>query len=281
MTVGNLYHSLKRCLSEKYSPSESKEMVLLIFEALKNWTLTDILIRQEEEISEYISDKSYRIADRILKGEPIQYIVGMAHFYGMKFKVDRNTLIPRPETSELVDIIVSNNSDRKDLRVLDIGTGSGCISIALARNLKFPKITAVDISDGALKVAEENARNLKADVKFIKGDILRLPAPSGNYDIIVSNPPYVMMSEAEKMDVNVLDYEPATALFVPDIEPLLFYLPIIEYAAAYLNPEGQLYFEINPLCSEILKKAVSDKGFGYIEIIKDISGKDRFIYAIK
>ena len=281
MTVGSLFSELRSKLTEKFSPSEAKEMSLLIFESLKNWTQTDLLIHNNDAVSDYIVNKATGIVNRTLKGEPLQYILGVAHFYGLKFKVTPATLIPRPETTELVDLIVDNNTDRKDLKVLDLGTGSGCIAISLARNLKFPLVSAIDISSEALAVARENAKALNVAVDFRQEDILNLPAPADKYDIIVSNPPYILTKEAENMDLNVLDYEPHTALFVPDNDPLKFYIPIIEFAERYLDGDGQLYFEINPLCAISLSERVKNAGFRNVEIVKDISGKDRFIYAVR
>lgn len=281
MTVGSLFSELRSKLTEKFSPSEAKEMSLLIFESLKDWTQTDLLIHNNDAVSDYIVNKATGIVNRTLKGEPLQYILGVAHFYGLKFKVTPATLIPRPETTELVDLIVDNNADRKDLKVLDLGTGSGCIAISLARNLKFPLVSAIDISSEALAVARENAKALNVAVDFRQEDILNLPAPAEKYDIIVSNPPYIHTKEAENMDLNVLDYEPHTALFVPDNDPLKFYIPIIEFAERYLDGDGQLYFEINPLCAISLSERVKNAGFRNVEIVKDISGKDRFIYAVR
>ena len=281
MTVGSLFSELRSKLTEKFSPSEAKEMSLLIFESLKDWTQTDLLIHNNDAVSDYIVNKATGIVNRTLKGEPLQYILGVAHFYGLKFKVTPATLIPRPETTELVDLIVDNNTDRKDLKVLDLGTGSGCIAISLARNLKFPLVSAIDISSEALAVARENAKALNVAVDFRQEDILNLPAPAEKYDIIVSNPPYILTKEAENMDLNVLDYEPHTALFVPDNNPLKFYIPIIEFAERYLDGDGQLYFEINPLCAISLSERVKNAGFRNVEIVKDISGKDRFIYAVR
>jgi len=281
MTVGSLYASVRDELGKKFNPSEANEISLLIFESLKNWSLTDILVRQDEDVSDFIAKKADSYVRRTLEGEPIQYIIGFAHFYGMRFKVTTDTLIPRPETTELVDIIVKKYRNVKDLRVADIGAGSGCIAISLARNLKFPDITAIDISDNALIVAKENAKTLKADVIFEKSDILSLPVPSHNYDIIVSNPPYITLSEAQYMDANVLEYEPASALFVPDNDPLRFYSPTIDYAVKYLNDGGGLFFEVNPRYAIDIRQTIESKGFGSVDIINDISAKKRFVCATK
>lgn len=281
MTIGSLFNSLKAELTEKFGASEAKEMVLLIFESLKGWSQTDILIKQDEDVSDFISAKAEGIVKKTLEGEPLQYILGVAHFYGLKFKVTSATLIPRPETTELVDLIVNKFGNRKDLRVLDLGTGSGCIAIAIARNLKFADITATDISEDALKVARENASDLKVKINFKQEDILNMPQPTEKFDIIVSNPPYILVSEAESMDLNVLDYEPSSALFVPDNDPLKFYTPTIQYASENLNRGGGVYFEINPMFADQIREELHNAGFEDVNIIKDISAKNRFVYAIK
>ena len=199
----------------------------------------------------------------------------------MDLKVDRSVLIPRHETEELVDLIVDGNKGRQDLRVLDIGTGSGAIAIALSRNLPFAHVTAIDISEAALKIARENARALHADIDFIRQDVFTWqPAPE-SFDIIVSNPPYIANSEKAAMDSNVLDYEPHSALFVPDSEPLIFYSRIATIAIGALAGGGRLYFEINPLFAADLVRMLGAEGFRDIEVHKDISRRDRFISCSK
>ena len=272
-------------LTPMYGAGEAKAMVQIIFENLKGWTPVDMAIRANEPVSGYIQGKIKAVVDRLLESEPIQYIFGTADFYGMKLKVTRDTLVPRPETAELVDIIVNENR-RKDLRVLDLGTGSGCIAIALSRNLPFADVTAADISDGALAVARENGKTLHADVEFIKADILTLAdnpgaAGEGPYDIIVSNPPYVAESEKKDMEANVLRYEPAGALFVPDDDPLEFYKAILRYAAVALAPDGKLYFEINPLFTAELLSEARKEGFGDLSVTRDSFGKERFLRAAR
>lgn len=281
MTVGNLFASIRNRLSSRFPAGEAKEMALLIFESVKGWNLTDILIHQEDDISDFIIDKTDSIVRRTLEGEPLQYITGVAHFYGFKLKVNPSTLIPRPETTELVDMIADRYRNDKDLRILDLGTGSGCIAIALARILRFPEVTAVDISEGALAVASRNAKDLGVRINFRKEDILHLPDPPHKYDIIVSNPPYITLKEAQDMDVNVIDHEPATALFVPDNDPLKFYTPIIRYAADNLVNRGGLFFEVNPLFADEIRRQILNAGFSDAIVIKDISAKNRFISATR
>ena len=188
-------------------------------------------------------------------------------------------LIPRPETEQLVDLIVNENK-ASDLRVLDMGTGSGCIAISLARALKFACVDALDVSREALAIARENAAALKVKVRFFEHDML-LPQPAATYDIIVSNPPYICWSERESMDDNVKEYEPAQALFVPDDDPLLFYKSIVRYASQSLESGGRLYLEINQRFGEEMKNLLKGSGFTEVRIIQDSFGKVRFAAAVR
>lgn len=267
-------------LSPKYGLGEAKAMSKIIFEHLKGWTAVDLAIKANEPISEYLHNKIQSIISRLLDDEPLQYIIGWADFYGMKLDVNPSVLIPRPETTELVDIIVRQNTE-KDLRVLDFGTGSGCIAIALARNLRFPSVVAVDKSDPALKVAQDNARKLYANIDFVNSDILDLtsnipPQLETQFDIIVSNPPYIANKEKAGMSNNVLLHEPASALFVPDSDPLIFYNAILHYATKHLSTNGTIYFEINPLFAQNMIKSTKQSEFSNIEILRDTEGKLRF-----
>jgi len=270
-------------LTPKYGDGEAREMARIIFENLKGWNPVEIAIRQEEPISGYITGKVDAVIDRLLDNEPIQQIFGNADFYGLRLKVSRDTLIPRPETAELVDIIVKENS-RKDLRVLDAGTGSGCIALALSRNLPFSEVTAIDISDNALDVARENGKTLRCNVDFRKADILSLPdgLRGNSFDIIVSNPPYIAEKEKSAMERNVLDYEPASALFVPNNDPLKFYTAILKAAQGeLLIPGGRLYFEINPIYADLLREETERLGFSNVTLTRDTDGKQRFLSAEK
>lgn len=280
MNFSETVNDLKKRLAPIYGEGEAKAMVRLIFHHLKGWSATDIIVNGDRQVSPYIHSLIERIMIRLTRGEPIQYVLGEARFYGMDLKVNRNVLIPRPETEELVDMIVKENG-RSDLRVLDIGTGSGAIAIALSRNLRFPRVTAIDISPEALEVAGENARRLHADIFLREKDIFTYMPPEDSYDIIVSNPPYIPEEEKEDMERNVLDYEPGLALFVPDSEPLLYYSRISEVAIRALTPGGLLYLEINPRFAEALRDMLLNDGFVNIEIFNDISHRQRFIRAEK
>lgn len=272
--------SLRAALVPRFGKGEAEAIIRLIFLHLKGWDTVDLIINEDKELSEFIKSQVTDILHRVLEGEPIQYVVGTAYFYGMDLKVNPSVLIPRPETEELVDLIVKGNQE-PDLRVLDIGTGSGCIAIALARNLRFPDVTAIDISPEALETAKENARILKANIKFELEDIFTYSPIESSFDIIVSNPPYIDESEKSDMEANVLDHEPHSALFVPDNDPLMFYRRICDVARIALSAKGKLYFEINPRHAEEMKSLMNGSGFSDVEIIKDIHGRDRFIWGKK
>jgi release factor glutamine methyltransferase len=224
--------------------------------------------------------------DKLLQNIPLQYVIGTAFFMDLELAVNPSVLIPRPETEELVSLILKQYSGRKSdskLNILDIGTGSGCIPIALKRYMPQSTITAIDISHEALKVATENAKRNNVEINFIQADILdhsqwtQLP----QFDMIISNPPYVTNSEKKQMQRNVLDHEPHTALFVPDDDPLIFYREIIALAKIKLREEGSLWFEINEMFGDDLKHMTKNQGFKEVNIIFDFRGKSRFLHAIK
>lgn len=230
------------------------------------------------------SDMLAQSIERLLQHEPLQYITGKAHFYGLEFKVNSHVLIPRPETEELVHLILQASSPSAPISILDIGTGSGCIPIALKKHLPSATVYALDVSAEALKVAEENARLNEADVQFIKGDILDPETGSGmtmsTLDMIVSNPPYITGNEKADMHANVLQHEPHLALFVPDEDPLLFYKAIARFANRHLKTGGTLYVEINAAYGEEVKNCMHMYGFADIVIVKDMQGKDRMVKGI-
>lgn len=272
--------TLHKRLDPMYGHGEAEAMIRIIFHYLKGWSVTDMLIHDDSELSPYIKGEIASITDRLLLGEPIQYITGEAPFHGLNLHVDPSVLIPRPETSMLVDIICDANK-RPDLRVLDIGTGSGCIAIALARTLPFATVSALDISGDALRVARRNATDLKVKLDFIEADMSDYHPGRDSLDIVVSNPPYVLESEKSAMEVNVLEHEPPSALFVPDSDPLVFYRSVARIAHEGLTDGGRLYLEINPLLARETSALVESHGFGSVDVIKDQFGKDRFITAIK
>ena len=219
---------------------------------------------------------------RLKKQEPIQYILGTTEFYGLTFKVNEHTLIPRPETEELVDWVLSNLHDQdRVLDILDIGTGSGCIAISLAKNIPTARVSGLDISEKTLEVAQENAIKNQVLVSFCKKDILETTALKNKYDVMVSNPPYVRQLEKKAMNPNVLDYEPGLALFVPNEDPFLFYRKIAQLAMVSLQTRGWLYFEINEYLSKEMDVLLKDIGFANIEIKKDFREVPRMIKCQK
>lgn len=255
-------------------------MTRLIMDEVLHFSPVDIVLRAQNDVPDFFPEALEKIISRLEKQEPIQYILGGAWFHGHRFAVTPATLIPRPETEQLVDLVVDENSERADLRVLDIGTGSGCIAISLARALKFAQVTGLDVSDEALAVASGNAKSLKAHVDWVEADLLANPQwPEASLDIVVSNPPYICQSERATMERNVLDYEPGLALFVPDDDPLLFYRPIARLASSALVPGGHLYLEVNSRFSDDVVSLLTRHGFCDAQSVRDSYGNVRFVTA--
>jgi len=279
MILKEAIEQLKSGLAGVAEPQEVQAMIRVICEDVFNYDPVDVALRQESELPGFAPQRIADIIARLQRHEPLQYIVGSARFHGHRFKVTPAVLIPRPETEQLVDLVIDENP-ASDLRVLDMGTGSGCIAISLARALKFAQVDALDVSRDALAIARENAAALKVKVRFFESDML-LPQPSASYDIIVSNPPYICWNEREAMDRNVKDYEPGQALFVPDNDPLLFYKAIARYAGESLERGGRLYLEINQRFGAEVKRLLEDSGLDEVRIIEDSYGKVRFAAAVK
>jgi release factor glutamine methyltransferase len=243
----------------------------------------DFALRPEKELSSIEIEKFESAIHRLSLHEPIQYIIGETEFLGLKFKVDEHVLIPRPETEELVQWLLDDIRESKNpsnLKILDIGTGSGCIAISLAKNLPNAEIFALDISEKALKTAKENAGLNKVKVNFIQADILNLEALAGKFDIIVSNPPYVREMEKTEMHRNVLENEPDLALYVKDTDPLIFYKKITKLAEESLIKEGNLYFEINQYLANETEEILKNFGFK-TGLKKDIFGNYRMLRGRK
>ena len=279
MTTREAILQLRNELGLIYDPREIEGMTRVIFEEVLLWKPVDIVMRDNEELPTFFPNRLNEIITRLLRHEPLQYILGKARFHGHSFTVTPAVLIPRPETEQLVDMIIDQNPG-SDLQVIDLGTGSGCIAISLARALKFAQVTATDISRDALAIAQHNAQELKTRVRFVEQDIFNCPTPLEAWDIIVSNPPYITESEKTAMEPNVLNYEPHGALFVPDNDPLLFYKAIAPYAAQSLERGGRLYLEINQRFGNEVKRLLEDNGFDEVRIIEDSFGKVRFAAAI-
>jgi release factor glutamine methyltransferase len=242
----------------------------------------------ETEIAATDSERIENILTRLKTGEPVQYILGHTEFYGLPFKVNPSVLIPRPETEELVEWGIESwrlavGGWREPFHILDIGTGSGCIAITLKKNLKEAEVSAIDISTEALKTAKENAELNEADVHFIQDDILNPTHHSlltTHYSLIISNPPYVTQDDKKQMHTNVTDFEPHTALFVPEDDPLIFYKAIADFASTHLEKGGLLFFEINESYGEQTVELLKHKLFNNIELRRDMGGRFRMIKAI-
>jgi release factor glutamine methyltransferase len=270
----SIYKELTSNLENIHSKNESKSIVRLLFEHLGYSNLE--LITNKSQI---IPQEQIKFLDaalhRLHAYEPIQYILGKVDFYGLQFEINPSALIPRQETEELVDMVLKE-TEGNNPKILDIGTGSGCIALSLKSNMPKAKVDALDNSELALAIAVENSRNLELNVHFHHIDILHEAILPGDYDIIVSNPPYVTETDKSVMGENVIEYEPHNALFVPNEAPLIFYDCIVELAALHLHQNGKLYFEINESLGSQVKTLLSESGFQNVRIIKDLNGKDRF-----
>ena len=276
------YNELWHQLAPLYGDGEAKAIAQMVYEVRYGLTLSDIYLGKDTQLSADCQAELQEIAKRLADNEPVQYVLGVADFCGRQYHVEPGILIPRPETEHLCRLITKHvaigSANRK---VLDIGTGSGCIAITLALDIPNSQVTAWDISPIALRVAKGNAEQLGAQVNVVENDMLQQTyqvAPQ--WDLIVSNPPYICDSEAEEMDANVLDYEPEIALFVPDDDPLQFYVPIMNYAQSALHPGGELWLETNPLYEEIIEERLLELGFN-VTAHDDQFGKTRFIQAIR
>lgn len=295
-------------LEKLYGSDEANALIMILLEHYFNIDKIKIALEPDLRLSESELLTLHFAVKELLKNKPVQYIIGETEFCGMRFFVNENVLIPRPETEELVNQLIScsvnqltvnpHPSFRPDIEhremvaekspanisILDIGTGSGCIAISLAKLLKDSDVTAVDISEKALEVARKNAEANGVNVHFVHDDILNphvktYGRASQQFDIIVSNPPYVCESEKSDMRANVLDYEPSTALFVSDNDPLVFYRKILEFAQKTLKPNGTVWFEINEKFGKEIKNLCLEKGFKNVEIIRDFRGKERVVRA--
>jgi release factor glutamine methyltransferase len=280
-TIKDIRLYLSKELKEIYKEPELNAIANLIIKTTIGVTRLHQLYMPEHQVTSQQDEIITGICNEIKTGKPIQYILGETIFYDCIFRVSGDTLIPRPETEELVDLIIKENHGYTGL-ILDIGTGSGCIAIALAKNLPQAEIYGIDISEEALIIARENASLNNTQVTFVKGDILNIENDQINKaGIIVSNPPYVRNSEKSFMSKNVLDFEPHIALFVNDSDPLVYYKAILKLAEIILIPGGKVYFEINEAMGKLMIELIEKSGYSGIEIVSDINGKDRMIKGRK
>jgi release factor glutamine methyltransferase len=279
MLLSNYINQIKAKLATAYPLNETNALVNIIFRHVFRYTTHDLIINASEIIKNEKQKEINGIISRLLQHEPIQYIIGETEFFGLKFSVTPDVLIPRNETEELVQYIINENPSFNG-NILDIGTGSGCIAISLMKHLKNAHVFACDISPNALKTAQKNAKMNNVDVTFFQHDILLNKESTFQYDIIVSNPPYVTEKEKDMMESNVLKHEPHTALFVPDSDPLKFYNAIASFADKTLSTNGVLWLEINEQYGKATCELLSEYGFKAI-VLKDLNKRDRMIKAQK
>ena len=272
----------QRTLSSLYDAGEIKQLFLMAYSSVTGENAIQYLLNSRAELRLDLSDKFVGILEELKSGRPIQYIIGSADFYGMRFFVNEHTLIPRPETEELVDWIISEQGNRPSLSLLDVGTGSGCIALSLKNMLPQARIDAIDIHPDTIQAARQNAQRLDLSVNFIQADILEWDSfmqADQRYDLIVSNPPYITPAEQKDMHQNVLRYEPHQALFVEAHAPLLFYDVIAEMGKKHLSPGGQLYFEINQYFGSETCELLHKKGYTDVQLRQDLNQVNRMVKA--
>ena len=276
-----IVHEIRDALRGQYPDAEALSLAKMLLVEVFGFSTLELYGGKDKEIFGKRRDVLDEMIARLKKNEPIQYIIGTEYFCGMSFEVDKNVLIPRPETRELVEWIVRDCDSKEGCRMLDIGTGSGCIAISLAKQVKGAQVEAWDISEGALQVARRNCTRNDVEVLLRHKDVLAALPEGKLYDVIVSNPPYITEKERVDMDANVLDWEPSNALFVPDADPLLFYRKIAELGQAMLAEGGSLYFEINRAYGGQVVDMLVSLGYGKIELRKDSWENDRMIKACR
>lgn len=269
----------KRLLEDTYTQGEIYSITMDIISHLLRCDKTKLLFPKEVQLSDNTRILAMSMVEKIRQKVPIQYVLQRAYFYNEEFEVVPNVLIPRPETEELVEWIIRDNNQKKHQRILDIGTGSGCIAISLKKYLNTSIVTGWDISPIALDIARKNSKKIGVKIEFDVHDILSSLPCAENWDIIVSNPPYIPISSQQQMDCNVVRYEPALALFVPDESPLVFYEKIANFAQSHLSEGGLLYFEIHQDYGDEIVELLENKGFGEITLKKDLSKNDRMVKA--
>ena len=283
MTIASIEKIFVKDLQEIYGPDEAGCIAWLVIEFVCKLNRSQFLSNKNNELDENELSTLYTLLTDLKKGIPVQYVLGETEFYGSILKVNPTVLIPRPETEELVDWVLKDakagNYDTAVVKVLDIGTGSGCIPITIRKYLSNSIVTAMDISNAALETALKNAHLNNVEILFIQDDILHPKASFISYSIIISNPPYVTLSEKAQMHSNVLEHEPHSALFVPDDDALVFYSAIADFALAHLEAHGVLYLEINENLGSQIISLLKSKGFSKVELRKDLRDRDRMVKA--
>jgi release factor glutamine methyltransferase len=283
--ISDIIYFFRRELSAVYSSDELESIIWLCFNHLFGFSKSELTLKNAETINQSDLLKLNFICKDLKTGRPVQYVWGETEFCGLNFFVDENVLIPRPETEELVELVntqIKENYSDKSCSVLDIGTGSGCIAIAVKKKNPLAKVSALDVSEGALSVARKNSVLNKTEINFIEGDILNAGSftQTETFDLIVSNPPYITFGEKDSLEKNVIQFEPHLALFASENDPLIFYHAIIDYCSGALNPGGFLFFELNPAYAKEINDLLNTKNFE-AEILMDIFGKLRFTKARK
>jgi len=279
MTLLSFKQKLYTSLEKLYPKTELDSFFKMILEDILGLSKIDFALNPNDLISREKSTDIDTILNGLSKHEPIQHLIGFTEYMDLKLEVNKNVLIPRPETEELIRWIVEDSTKKHNRTILDIGTGSGCIPIAIAGLLKDAEVTTIDVSEEAILIAKKNAHTNKVTVNFVQQDILSTNTLNQTYDVIVSNPPYIRDLEKIEIQKNVLDYEPHLALFVSDEDPLIFYRHIANLAKTHLNPKGALYYEINQYLGKDTVDLLKTIGFKNIELKKDIFGNDRMIKA--
>ena len=280
MTFAEFKAHIHNSLQSLYPKSEINSFYFILLEHYGNYTTAEVLANVSTQLTDNITKAIQQAITELQTAKPIQYILGETEFFSNRFFVDENVLIPRPETEELVDWVLQTYPDKTHLlQILDVGTGSGCIAISLAKALPEAQVTAIDVSPKAIAVAQRNAERNGIKVQFLQRDILQTETLPEKYDIIISNPPYVRELEKNEMHSNVLNYEPHLALFVPDDRPLLFYEQIAILAQQYLKPKGRLFFEINQYLAAEMQVMLAQKNFTEITLRQDLSGNNRMLCA--
>ena len=282
MTLIDVRNYYRKTLKDYYSKNEIDFYFKILINSFFNWDSTLIALNPKKQLTILESSKLIKTINNLKKFKPIQYITGESFFMGLKFKVNKNVLIPRQETEELVEWIINDNCDFKNkINVIDIGTGSGCIAISLSKKKRNFNLTAIDNSDKSLLVAKENARLNKVKINFINNDILKPLNDKTIYDIIISNPPYIADSEIKNIEDKVLKFEPYNAIFVDKKNPLIFYKAIIDFSLSNLKKEGKIYFEINPIFYNSLLTLIESYNKFNLVVKKDISNKNRMIRLMR
>jgi release factor glutamine methyltransferase len=285
MTLNDYQQQLLSLLSGLYEPREAANITDWVMENVTGWKKIDRVVNKHANLSAAQIARLQQISEDLLKRRPVQYVLGEAWFYGMKFYVNESVLIPRPETEELVDWVVNDfqNKPQQNFFILDVGSGSGCIPIAIKKNLEWANVKSCDVSEAALSVATKNAAELKIDVQFYQLDFLNAAnwQQAGSFDVIVSNPPYIPNKEIVEMEKHVVDFEPHLALFVENENPLIFYKAIADFATQHLKTKGAVYMETHMALANEVAALFSNELFETVEVRKDLQSKDRMVKVIR